>query len=129
MNIAVIAVSGRSGKVFTEYALAKGHTVRAGVRRSHNLTAHPRLTVVTCNATNEQDLAHLIHGQDAVVSFIGHVKGSPKNVQTEAMQAIHSAMLTEKNHTINKSDRYRCAISWRRSYSHRQATQHGDCRH
>lgn len=96
MNIAVIAASGRSGKAFTEHALAKGHTVRAGVRGTHSLAAHPRLTVVTCDATSEQDLANLVAGQDAVVSFIGHVKGSQKNVQTEAMRAVCTAMSRAK---------------------------------
>lgn len=92
MNIAVIAANGRSGKVFVEKALAGGHSVRAGVHQHNNLQPHPQLTVVPCDATNASDLTKLITGQDAVVSFIGHVKGSPKQVQTDAIKAIISIM-------------------------------------
>lgn len=92
MRVAVIAANGRSGKVFVETALAAGHKVRAGVYGANNLTPHARLEVVTCDATNDSDLARLIAGQEAVVSFIGHVKGSPPDVQTKAMRALVQAM-------------------------------------
>ncbi len=92
MKLAVIAANGRSGKIFVERALAAGHSVRAGVHHTNNLTPHKRLTVVHCNATSEADLVNLISGQDAVVSFIGHVKGSPPQVQTDSMRVLVSAM-------------------------------------
>jgi len=92
MNIAVIAANGRSGKAFVTQALAAGHSVRAGVYKSNNLEEHPNLTVVECDATNKNDLANLIKGQDAIVSFIGHVKGSPAQVQTDAMRVLAEAM-------------------------------------
>lgn len=95
MKLAVIAANGRSGKIFVERALAAGHFVRAGVYRSNSLTPHERLTVLACDATSKADLARLISKQDAVVSFIGHVKGSPPHVQTEVMQALVSAMRAE----------------------------------
>ena len=94
MKIAVIAANGRTGKVFVEHALASGHTIRAGVYKSNNLTPHKRLTVIQCDATSVSDLTNLIKGQDAVVSFIGHVKESPENVQTDAMRALNTAMKT-----------------------------------
>jgi len=92
MKIAVIAASGRSGKIFVEHALAAGHEVRAGVFHNNNLSPQERLSIVTCDATNTNDLAKLISGQDAVVSFIGHVKGSPPHVQADAMRAIAEVM-------------------------------------
>ena len=92
MNIAVIAANGRSGKIFVERALAAGHSIRAGVHRTNNLSAHSRLSVVACDATKQSDLQELIKGQDAVVSFIGHVKGSPPYVQTDAMRALIVAL-------------------------------------
>ena len=76
MNIAVVAANGRSGRAFVEQALAAGHSIRAGVH-SGSLTSHPNLTVVECDATVPSDVENLIKDQDAVVSFIGHVKGSP----------------------------------------------------
>ncbi len=92
MNIAVIAANGRSGNAFVKQALAAGHSVRAGVYKSNNLQEHPNLTIVECDAINKDDLANLIKGQDAVVSFIGHVKGSPAQVQTNTMRVLVEAM-------------------------------------
>lgn len=92
MKIAVIAASGRSGRSFVEKALAAGHSVRAGVHHTNNLSPHERLRIQQCDATNVGDLAKLLEGQDAVVSFIGHVKGSPPHVQTDAMHSLVDSM-------------------------------------
>lgn len=92
MNIAVIAANGRLGKEFVKAALKAGHKVRAGVRGDHNLTAHENLEVITCDATNLADLKSLFAEQDAVVSAIGHVKGSAVNVQTIATEQTILAM-------------------------------------
>ncbi len=92
MKIAVIAANGRSGKVFTELALRMGHSISAGVHGVNTLASHENLSVISCDATNKDDIENLIKGQDAVVSFIGHVKGSPENVQTDAMRVLDEAM-------------------------------------
>lgn len=92
MKIAVIAADGRSGKAFVEQALAAGHSVRAGVFGTAKLAPHQNLTVVPCDATKQNDLKNLLKDQDAVVSFIGHVKGSRPWVQTEAMRTLVPAM-------------------------------------
>lgn len=91
-KIAVVAANGRTGKAFVEQALTAGHIVRAGIHRTNNLNPHPNLTVITCDATKAAEVMELIKDQDAVVSFIGHVKGSPAHVQTESTQVIISAM-------------------------------------
>ena len=92
MNIAVVAANGRSGQAFVEAALAAGHTVKAGVRGKSYLTPHPNLSSVECDATNSAQLKNLLAGQNAVASFIGHVKGSDDDVQTIAIQKIVDAM-------------------------------------
>ncbi|HEY5152685.1 MAG TPA: NAD(P)H-binding protein [Candidatus Saccharimonadales bacterium] len=92
MRIAVIAANGRSGRAFVNLALAAGHEIRAGVRSSSSLPIHPNLNVIQCDATNEQELRELIDGQEAVVSLIGHVKGSPPDVQTNAIQKAAAIM-------------------------------------
>jgi putative NADH-flavin reductase len=92
MNIAVIAANGRSGQAFVQKALAAGHTVRGGVLGQNFLAPHPRLALMPCDATKKSDLGKLLAGQDAVVSFIGHVTGSPADVQTVAMQNIVAVM-------------------------------------
>lgn len=75
-----------------EAALARGHSVRAGVHGVDTLAPHERLTIVQCDATNPADVADLLEGQEAVVSFIGHVKGSPPHVQTDAMHVLLETM-------------------------------------
>lgn len=93
MNIAVVAANGRSGQAFVKEALEQGHSVRAGVLgSSHTFQPHPQLTIVPCDATNPEEVKHLISGQDAVVSLIGHVKGSAPDVQTRAIQTIITVM-------------------------------------
>lgn len=92
MKIAVVAANGRSGRVFVDAALKAGHLVTAGVRGEHSLPTHQNLTIVECDATNTAQAEALIAGHDAVVSFIGHVKGSPAQVQTDAMKVICAAM-------------------------------------
>lgn len=95
MKIAVIAANGRSGQAFIKTALMAGHSVRAGVYKTNNLSKHSGLTVIECDATKLNDVTKLIKGQDAVVSFIGHAKGSPAQVQTDAMRVLAMAMKAE----------------------------------
>ncbi len=92
MKIAVIAAGGRSGQAFVEAALAAGHSIRAGVRGKSHLQPHPSLVIVECDATNESQLKNLMLRQEAVASFIGHVKGSEPNVQTIAIQKVAGVM-------------------------------------
>lgn len=92
MHIAVLAANGRTGEIFVKQALAAGHTVRAGVYGTNNLSAHHRLKVIQCDATNESDVTNLLRGQQAVASFIGHTKNSAPDVQTRAMRVLATAM-------------------------------------
>jgi len=92
--IAVLGANGRSGREFVLAALAAGYTVRAGV---HGGSIEPKkgLNVIDCDATNQADLPRLLNGADFVVSLIGHVPGSPKEVQTNAIKTIIQAMRTK----------------------------------
>ena len=88
MNIAVLGANGRSGRAFVAAALAAGHVVRAGVHSDNPFRSTPSLTVVECDATKVDDLRRLIKGTDAVVSLIGHSRGSSATVQTVAMHEL-----------------------------------------
>lgn len=96
MRIAIIGASGRTGQAFTTTALESGHQVRAGIRGPSPFLAHDNLAVMTCDATILQDVERLIRDQDVVVSLLGHVKGSDKDVQTRATEQILSAMESEQ---------------------------------
>lgn len=96
MKIAVIAANGKSGQAFVHAALAAGHEVVAGVHRSNPFTDQNSLTVKTCDATDLASVSELIEGCDAVVNLIGHVKGSPATVQTDATKVIASTMEQQK---------------------------------
>ena len=95
MKIAVIAANGRSGREFVKKALEAGYHVRAGVFSSR-IPEAKNLEIISCNATDVAQMQELIHGCDAVVSFIGHVKGSPATVQTDAIKNAIEAMKKEK---------------------------------
>lgn len=92
MKISVIAANGRTGQEFVQAALRSGHQVRAGIHTCSSLKATPGLSIMECDATQEREVTALIQGQDAVVSFIGHVRLSPADVQTNATKVIVSAM-------------------------------------
>ena len=92
MVIAVIAAGGRSGQMFVKAALEAGHRVRAGVRGQNPFPPNDNLQTFECDATDKKQLANLLQGADAVVSLIGHVKGSPANVQTEAIKNVVQVM-------------------------------------
>jgi putative NADH-flavin reductase len=59
---------------------------------TNHLKPHSKLTITTCDAALEADLVNLFRGQDVVASFIGHVKGSPENIQSIAIQNAIKAM-------------------------------------
>ena len=96
MKIAVIAANGRSDQAFIRSALKAGHEVKAGVHLNNANKAAPKasdnLTWQRCDATKQSDVEDLIQGQDAVVTFIGHVKGSEPKVQTNAMKVVVATM-------------------------------------
>jgi hypothetical protein len=92
MRIAVIAANGRAGQAFLKKALSSGHEVRGGVLGHGHIPSHPKLTLIHCDATQPDDLRKLLVDQDAVVSLIGHVKGSAPDVQTLAIRKAISVM-------------------------------------
>ncbi len=92
MNIAVIGATGKTGREFIKQAIDAGHHIRAAERRPGGITLGANLVPVTCDAQNLDDVTNLLSGCDAVVSLIGHVRGSPDDVQTVAVTNIITAM-------------------------------------
>ncbi len=99
-TIALFGASGKTGKPFVNKALEKGYKIQALVRNPDNFPIkHPNLTVIKGDILNQNDVNQAITGSDAVISLIGHVKGSPENLQSEAMHLVISAM---KNNGIKR---------------------------
>ncbi len=92
MKIAIIAADGRTGRLVVQEALARGHTVVAGVHSANPFAQHDNLRAVSCDGQKLGDVRQLIQGCDAVVSVIGHVKGSPVDIQTTTTENIIAAM-------------------------------------
>jgi putative NADH-flavin reductase len=97
MKIAVFGASGRTGIPLLQQALAQGYEVVALVRNPAKLTLkHANLTVIQGDAMNAQDVERTIEGTQAVISALGHTKGTPNDMQTIATQHIIVAM--KKHH-------------------------------
>ncbi len=71
MRLLVAGASGRTGRLFTELALDRGHEVTALVRNPSRVrVSHERLRVVTGDVLVPDTLLSAIAGQDAVVSVL-----------------------------------------------------------
>jgi putative NADH-flavin reductase len=93
MKIAVFGASGRTGIPLVQQALAQGYEVVALVRNPTKLPLkHANLTVIQGDAMNAQDVERAIQDTQAVISALGHTKGTPNNMQTIATQHIIAAM-------------------------------------
>ena len=93
MKVAIFGATGRTGRSLVEQALGRGHAVTAFARDLSRLgVSHERLSVVRGDITGASAVEKAVSGQDAVVSALGHTKGSPKDVQARGMGNIVAAM-------------------------------------
>lgn len=93
MNVAIFGATGRTGRPLVEQALGRGYGVTAFARYPSKLgLSHERLVVVEGDIVDGAAVRGAVSGQDAVVSALGHTKGSPKDVQTGGIANIVAAM-------------------------------------
>lgn len=93
LTFAIFGATGRTGVPLVEQALAAGHEVRAFARTPEKLPIESaRLTVVQGDAQDAAAVERAVAGADAVLSALGHAKGSQEDVQTVATQHIVAAM-------------------------------------
>lgn len=92
MKVAVIAENSRSGQFFIKQALINNIEINAGINQKNNLPSDKLITLIKCNALIKSDVMNLISGCDAVVSFIGHRRSSPANLQSEAITNVIESM-------------------------------------
>lgn len=95
-TIAVFGGSGRTGIPFLRMALEQ-YNVKALVRNPSKIDlTHQGLEIIQGDILSEQDVKKTIDSSFAVVSLIGHVKGSPDDLQVKATRYILAAMKDSK---------------------------------
>jgi len=95
-KIALFGGSGLSGQQVLSLALDQGFEVKALARTPRKISqSHPNLEVVQGDVLHAEDVLRSIEGTDAVVSLFGHVKDSPKWLQTRGTKNIIQAMQDE----------------------------------
>jgi putative NADH-flavin reductase len=92
-TVGVLGATGRTGRIFVQEAVRRGHTVKALVR---NVNARhdfpPGVNVIQGDATDESSLQQLIEGTDVVVSLLGRTKGSSSDLKVKSTRLSLSIM-------------------------------------
>lgn len=92
-TIAIFGGTGRTGRRVIDRVLSQGWSVRMLARDPSKVAiTDDRLAVVKRDVLDAAAVEETISGSDAVLSLIGHVKGSPDNLQAEGTQLMVDAM-------------------------------------
>ncbi len=92
-RIALFGGTGKTGKEFLKKALESGYSVKMLARSPEKVTTeYPNLEVLKGDVLNPEEVNATVAGTEVVVSLFGHVKGSPKWLQSDGTSNIISAM-------------------------------------
>lgn len=92
-TIGLFGATGNAGRMLLRKLIGKGYLVRVLVRNPAKLDySGKELMVLQGNVMNLKDVDKTLEGCDAVINVIGHVKGSPPDLQTVASRYILMAM-------------------------------------
>ena len=93
MKLTLLGATGSVGRQLLTQALTAGHPVIVLVRQPDTLgDLRARVTVVQGDATDAAAVARAVAGADAVLSTLGHRKGSPKDVLAQGITHTIAAM-------------------------------------
>jgi putative NADH-flavin reductase len=93
MKLAVFGATGSVGREVVAQALAVGDAVTALVREQPTPGGiDGRVAVVVGDVTDPATVSRVVAGSDAVVSALGHAKGSPNDVLVRATANVIAAM-------------------------------------
>ncbi len=99
MKIILFGASGKTGKIFLNLVLQKGHLVTAIVRNASKIQLkHDNLTVKTLDLSVEDELLGAISGHDLVVSCLG---GNANNKSTALSDMILNIVNAMKKAKVN----------------------------
>ncbi len=92
-TIALFGGTGRTGHPTLQKLLDAGFRVRAQARNPAGIPIeHERLTVIKGSFNDPGAVAEVIEGSDAVISLVGHVKDSEKDLLTTGLGYVIYAM-------------------------------------
>ncbi len=92
-RIAIFGSTGLTGRKIVELAIDRGDRVTALARRPDGLKELAnRVDVVEGDVTDPLAVDKAVLGSDSVLSALGHVKGSPKDLETTALANIVASM-------------------------------------
>ena len=92
-RLTVFGATGATGHQIVELALARGNRVTALTRHAAGLKELAgRVDVVEGDVTDPAAVDKAVLGSDAVLSALGHAKGSPKDLETVAMGNVVASM-------------------------------------
>ena len=93
MKICIFGADGRTGVEVVNYAKQQGHEVTAFVYSDTSNKYFPSdIIIKQGNILDYDKVLDAIRGSEAVVSVIGHIKGSDPLMQTKGITNIVSAM-------------------------------------
>jgi putative NADH-flavin reductase len=93
MKLAILGASGSVGRELVIQALAAGHDVTVLVRHTPRSGQFDRrVTVVQGDADDPGSVDRAVAGSDAVLSALGHAKGSPRDLLAAATSNTIAAM-------------------------------------
>ena len=93
MNLLIIGATGGTGRQLVTQALERGHQVTALVRRPPRAAPRPALTPVVGDVLDPGSLDRAIHGQEAVLSALGHKRWlAPSRILSEGTRNLIAAM-------------------------------------
>ena len=93
MKLAILGATGTVGHEIVTQALAAGHDVTALVRKQPQPDElDDRAAILVGDVMNADDVNRVVEGNDAVVSALGHVKGTPADLLARATTNVIAAM-------------------------------------
>lgn len=95
-KVLIVGATGGTGRQLVEQALERGHVVTALARDPSALRIeHPRLAVVRGDVLDYRSVEAAVHGQDAVLSALGHKRFFyPTRILSEGTRNLLRAMET-----------------------------------
>jgi len=93
MKVCVFGAGGRTGVEVVKYAMSVGYSVTAVVYDDNAKEYLPAdVEIIQGDVLNYHDVERAVRGAGAVISVVGHIKGSDPLMQTKGMTNIVRAM-------------------------------------